>query len=215
MKLKPVWPPYSKMFACSLLSTDKKAKSPSMAPKTPHDLTLSYHFPALPITTLKNPILQPAIHNSLDILGSLLFFLCFCAYCHLRTDGLPLTSTMQRAAIIQGPGKYLPFHEDSMEGTYSSLCECGSPCQCPHCCGSLFRPKMLNQRWFCTARGNWQCLKTLLLVKTESLGDIGALWHLIEAKDVVKYHTMHQTTFYNKDLFSPKCQLCQWWETPV
>ena len=39
MKLKPVWPPYSKKFACSLLSTDKKAKSPSMAPKTPHDLT--------------------------------------------------------------------------------------------------------------------------------------------------------------------------------
>lgn len=149
MKLKPVWPPYSKKF-CSLLSTDKKAKSPSMAPKTTHDLTLSYHFPAFPITTLKNPILQQAIHNSLDILGSLLFFLCFCAYCHLRTDD---TLNLHYAkGLLSSKDQVNTFL--SMKAAWKapiSLCECGSRCQCPHCRGSLFKPKMLKQVIFCTS----------------------------------------------------------------
>lgn len=130
-----------------------------------------------------------------------------------RWPSLNLHYAKGYSTIIQGPGKYLTFHEGSMEGAYSSLCECGSPCQCPHCCGSLFRPTMLNQRWFCTPRGNWQCLKTLLIVKTGSLGDIGALWHLIEARDAVKHHTMHQTTFQNR-LIQPKMPIVPMMRNP-
>ena len=78
---------YSKTFVDSPPSIDIKVKFPSMIPKTPHHLTSSY-LPRLSYTTLENPTLQQAIHHSLDILGSLLFLLCPCAYCSLHTGGL-------------------------------------------------------------------------------------------------------------------------------
>lgn len=82
MKLRPIWLPYSKTFAGSPLSTDKKAKSPSMAPKTPYDLTSSY-LPSLPYYhTWKSHTATG--YSSLP--GHSGLFAVFCAFVHTVTS---------------------------------------------------------------------------------------------------------------------------------
>lgn len=115
MKLRPLWLPYSKTFAGSPLSTDIKVKFHSMAPKTPHHLTSSY-LPRLSYTTLENPILQQAIHHSLDILGSLPLLLCILFPPYRWPSS---TSIMQKPIIIQDPSNkpgWLPFMEQGTWG---------------------------------------------------------------------------------------------------
>lgn len=198
MKPRLIWLRYSKTFAGSPLSTDKKAKHSSTAPKTPHDL-ISFHLPNLPITTFENHTWHQAIHHSLHILGSLLLFLCLCAYCYLPADGSPSTSTMQNPVIIQGPGKYLTFHEGSIKNPIQAFVNgvdpASWPCQFPHCRSFLFRPKLLKQKWFCTPTGIWQPLKLgrhFWLSKPEVWGkwvimasdrDQGCCWTSYDAQD--------------------------------
>lgn len=207
MKPRLIWLRYSKTFAGSPLSTDKKAKHSSTAPKTPHDL-ISFHLPNLPITTFENHTWHQAIHHSLHTLGSLLLFLCLCAYCYLPADGSPSTSTMQNPVIIQGPGKYLTFHEGSIKNPIQAFVNGVDPASSHIAAAFCLDPSFSNRSDFAPlqAFGNLWNLEDTSDCQNRKSGGSGSLWHPIETKDAAGHHMMHRTALHNKGLLSPKCQ---------